>query len=98
MTKPEAEKELKILTEESIYYEGLQLHYLFAQNPRDRQFCILAECGGSSAMAALGSDPAFAANCYRAMRDGGVTPCTLEEVAADLRAANGNFAAPLYKS
>ncbi len=32
----------------------------------------------------LGSDPDFARDCYRQIRDGFVTPCTLQDVVDDL--------------
>ena len=74
-----------ILMEETYFYEGLKLHDLFWQDISDRQFYLSVECGGEVAETALGGDPAFAAKCYQAVRDGGVTPCTLADVVADLR-------------
>ncbi len=88
----------KILVEETVLYEGLQLHNLFWQEAETRQFYISVELCGQTATAALGDDAAFASTCYRAIRDGGVTPCTLEEIVADLRADGGKFTEALYKT
>lgn len=90
-------KNKKILIEETVLYQGLELHELFWQNAADRQFYVSVEYGKERAEAALGEDPAFAAVCYRAIRDGGVTPCTLCEIVADLLADGGKFPLALYK-
>lgn len=95
MNQPENKK---ILVEETVLYEGLQLHELFWQETSTRQFYVSVDYRGESATAALGEDPAFAADCYRAIRDGGVTPCTLCEIVADLRADGGKFTGALYKT
>ena len=86
-----------VLIKETVFCEGLQLRYVFGYRPGERQFFIFAECGGDSAMAQLGDDPNFAACSYRTIRDGGVTPCTLEDVVSDLRAEQEKFPKALYK-
>lgn len=86
-----------ILIEETVFYEGLQLHDLFWQDLSTLQFHISVACGTETAQAALGTDPAFAARCYQAIRDGGVTPCTLSEVVSDLKVENENAKKTLYK-
>ena len=74
-----------ILLEETVSYEGLNLHNLFWQDLSSRQFYVSVEYHGEVVEASLGSDPSFAARCYQAIREGGVTPCTLKEIVADLR-------------
>lgn len=74
-----------ILVEETVSYEGLNLHNLFWQDLSNRQFYVSVEYRGEVAEALLGSDPSFAAHCYQIIRNGGVTPCTLEDIVADLR-------------
>ncbi len=73
-----------LLMEETVFCEGLQLQNRFWQDLSTRQFHVSVTCGKESASAALGKDPLFAADCYRKIRDGGVTPCTLEDIVCDL--------------
>ncbi|MBE6530169.1 MAG: hypothetical protein E7680_06205 [Ruminococcaceae bacterium] len=86
-----------VLIEETVFYEGLQLHNLFWQDLSTLQFYVSVKYGNETAEAALGTDPSFAARCYQLIRDGGVTPCTLSEVVADLKVQNENTEKTLYK-
>ncbi len=86
-----------LLIDETVFYEGLELHDSFWQDLQTRCFSVSVQCGSEVAKAPLGEDPAFAARCYQAIRDGGVTPCTLADVVADLRAENEKSKKTLYK-
>ena len=91
-------KEMRILADETRLFDGMLLRYrLIDAEDAAGRFRLSAAHGAECAEVSVGEDICFAADCYRSVRDGGVTPCTLGEVAADLRAAAANFGKVLYK-
>ena len=90
--------EKMILADDTATAGGMTLRYQLTDGGRDgSRFHIRAEHGNHFADVGVGSDLVFAVDCYRAVREGRVTPCTLEDVISDLRFQEGNFVNPLYK-
>ena len=61
------------------------------------RFRVVAANGAECEEIAVGNNICFAADCYRAVRDGKVTPCTLGEVVGDLLEESVIFKKTLYK-
>ena len=94
----EIKEERRILADETILYGGMLLRYrLIDTDDATGRFHLLAANGAECAEISVGDDIGFATDCYRSARDGGVTPCTLGDVVADLRTIAGNFGKALYK-
>ena len=66
--------------------EGMTFTYCLRWNGRESAPSFYASVLSESdrATAWLGNDPDFAKDCYRRIRDGFVTPCTLQEIVDDL--------------
>ena len=87
-----------ILADEGIRYGGMCLRYQLVDTGEiAERFHVIAVNGEERAEFPVGNDICFASDCYRAVRDGGVTPCTLGDVIADLRSVSVNFGKTLYK-
>ena len=94
----EIKEERRILADETILYGGMLLRYrLIDTEDAAGRFHLIAANGAECAKISVGDDICFAADCYRSVRDGRVTPCALEEVVADLRTVSVNFGKALYK-
>lgn len=94
----EIKEERRILADETALYGGMLLRYrLIDTEDAAGRFHLIAANGAEYAEISVGDDICFAADCYRSVRDGGVTPCTLDEIVADLRATTSNFGKALYK-
>ena len=90
--------ENRILAEDTVSAGGMTLRFRLTDDGKeDARFRVYAEHGNHCAEVALGNDICFAVDCYRAVRDGRVLPCTLEDVIADLRFEASNLQKPLYK-
>ena len=90
--------ERRILAEDTAMAGGMSLRFrLTDSGAGEDRFHICAEHGNHCVDVALGNDVVFAAECYRAVREGKVLACTLEDVIADLRFEAANFEKPLYK-
>ncbi len=78
-----------LLSEDHVCFGGMHLIYQLLVCPADlrHRFCICIKKDEESAQAPAGSDLARAMTCYRRIVEGAVTPCTLEEVLADLFSA-----------
>ena len=88
----------RILAEEAIAYGGMLLRYrLIDRMEENGRFHVVAANGAECEEVSVGNDICFAADCYRAVRDGRVTPCTLDDVIRDLHTMAINFSKPLYK-
>ena len=74
-----------VLMQENIYYDGLCLQYQLRQNIPETTFLLSVRYKNDFAEIDLGDDLCFASDCYRLVRNGGVTPCTLADVVDDLR-------------
>ena len=94
----EIKEERQILADETILYGGMLLRYrLIDTNDPTGRFRLIVANGGELAEISVGDDIGFAADCYRSARDGGVTPCSLGDVVADLQTVAENFGKALYK-
>ena len=81
----ETEKEIELAEEiAKVCGERVVYSLLFRKENRDR-FALRVRMRGEQTEAALGSDWFFAAEAFRKVVQGSVTPCTVEEVLADLR-------------
>ena len=94
----ENKEKQKILADAVIRYGGMLLRYrLIDTGEIAERFHVVAVNGRECAEFPVGDDICFASDCYRAVRDGSVTPCTLGDVIADLRTDSVNFEKTLYK-
>ena len=94
----EIKEERRILADDTTLCGGMLLrHRLIDTDDAAGRFHLLAANGAECTEISVGDDIVFATDCYRSVRDGGVTPCTLEEVVEDLRTVAVNFGKALYK-
>ena len=91
--------EQRRLAEETVLYGGMVLKYCLTDEGTEMQnrFRVSVESGTEFAQTDLGNDICAATDCYRAVRDGSVTPCVLEEVVRDFLKCRQTFEKPLYK-
>ncbi len=77
------------LAEDHIYFGGMHLDYRLIAVQADgvRHFSVFIAKDGEKAVADVGGVLFRAMEIYQRIVRGGVTPCTLEEVIADLRYA-----------
>ena len=91
-------KDSNVLAEESITYGGMVLQYRLTDYGSEKpRFRISVKSGSEYAQADVGNDIGLATDCYRAMKEGSVTPCVLEEVAEDFITSRQIFEKSLYK-
>ncbi len=94
----EKKEQKRILTEETVAFGGMLLRYRLVETSDPvARFRLCAANGAETAEAPLGNDLCFAADCYRAARNGRAMPCTLSDIVEDLRLEAANFEKPLYK-
>lgn len=88
----------RILASETVACDGMSVRYRLIDAEGDStRFRVSAASGSECAEAPVGNDVCFAADCFRSVRDGFVTPCTLGEVIEDLSVSTLIFAKTLYK-
>lgn len=90
---------LIVLTEENVCFGGMLIRYRLAvQNgAKNERFRLTIAKGEECCTADAGDDLFFAVDAYQKIVRGRVTPCTLEDVMADLRQSDTKFQKMLYK-
>lgn len=80
----------RVLAEGTAAAAGTVYRYrLTDRGEGEARFSLSVSGGGEQREEALGDDVCFAVDCYRAVRDGAVTPCTLADVTGDLKVLSG---------
>ena len=75
----------RILSDETVTCGGMFFRYrLIDAEGEPMRFRMSVTSGSECEEVSLGNDICFAADCYRSVRDGYVTPCTLCEMIEEL--------------
>ncbi len=81
-TVRESENEKVLLVHDTVKVAGYRPRYYLWRDAGN--YRVEVQLGNEWAVEDLGEDPDFAMNCYRAIRGGGVMPCTLSDIVTDL--------------
>ena len=79
----EQNKEKELLVKDTVTVKGFRPRYFLWRDAGN--YRVEVQLGREWAEEDLGGDLTFAADCYRAIRKGGVTPCALSDVVEELR-------------
>lgn len=85
-------------TEESVNFGGMNLIYAADYSGKTGQFSVSVCKDEEKAKVELGRDFYSAASFYEEVKNGGVTPCTLNDVYQDFLFRCQNVRKPLYNS
>ena len=88
----------QILARHAVSYCGLALQYQLLFYPAENQYSISVQSGNDFAEVFVGANARFAKRCYQLVKKGGVTPCTLADIIADLQKEEEFLNKPIYKS
>lgn len=85
-TEPTFQHKPIVLTQEAVCFGGMLLDYrLVAYHSQTERFRIRITSGAETVESTVGNDIEAALRAYRAILNGRVTPCGLEDVMYDLR-------------
>ena len=82
-TTKERQDEKVLLVSDTVKVKGYRPRYYLWRDAGN--YRVEVQLGREWAEEDLGGDLTFAADCYRAIRKGGVTPCALSDVVEELR-------------
>ena len=81
-TAKERQEEKVLLVSDTVKIKGLRPRYYLWRDAGN--YRVEVQLGREWAVEDLGEDLTLAVDCYRALRKGGVTPCALSDVVAEL--------------